>query len=305
MEFLTQGQKNEAVKKIRKTNTEKKTKEKVSKTILSESILTECSETIAKKIQKDIFRSHRNTLEQIWNIGRGLIFDKHFAELAGLKKAEMYRELRFLEKAGLINIAKFNQQNIIQLTQFSTNQFQRKSRMVSLTNMRIIRHAFACEILIQKINNTRQNNVNLDISCENFLNILGKQSNFCRSQNVDDKDLWAILDKLRKRDSYCHIVNENLIVYVLDIYNAEARRMIERLVEIFNYLYENEVSKHFFIRFHVCVVDERRRKYLDGKYSRRKFDLCLMSKHLTNRFSIKIVSYDLTQKVFSHTRIVP
>jgi len=131
MELITQEQKNEIVSKIRKSNIEKRAKEKAPKI-----------PTVGRKIQKDIFGVHREILKKIWVIGRGLMFAKHFSKITGLEKTEMYRELRFLEKAGLVNIVKFYHQNIIQLTQFSVNQFQKKTRMVALTNANVIKHSF-------------------------------------------------------------------------------------------------------------------------------------------------------------------
>ena len=107
MKLVSQTQKDDTVQKIRNENIEKRAKKKVSKTRLSESLLAECTITNEKKIQKDLFKSHRKTLKKIWTIGRGLIFAQHFSELTGMKKAEMYRELHFLEKAGLLNIGCF------------------------------------------------------------------------------------------------------------------------------------------------------------------------------------------------------
>ncbi|OLN33827.1 hypothetical protein [Desulfosporosinus metallidurans] len=299
MELITQEQKNEMVSKMRKSNVEKRAKEKAPKISLS---------NVGRKIQKDVFGVHREMLEKIWVIGRGLIFAKHFSKISGIQKTEMYRELRLLEKTGLINIVKFYHQNIIQLTQFSVNQFQKKTRMVALTNANVIKHSFLGEILKKKLEQAVSKDIN--ISHEIFFQRMSEQTNFFRTEKAENS-LWKKLDKLRKRDTFCQlsITNPYLYVYVFDIYNAESRRMIERVAEIYHFLDENGITEKLSIMFNICVVDERREKYLNGKHARRSFETTLKVKKLLHlldkKFSIKIVSYDLTQRVFALTRVVP
>ena len=305
MELLSQEQKDSAVEKIRKSNIEKRAreKEKAPKVSLTKNLLEKKNPTIERKVQKDIFRSHRELLEKIWVIGRGLIFAKHLCKIANLKRTEMYSELRFLQKAGLVNIIKIFHQNLIQLTQFSVNQFQKKTRIVPVINSMIIKHALLGEILQKKLEQALIKDINT--TSEVFLEKISEQTNFCRTEKTKNVDVWAKLDKLRKRDSYCQLSEAKIFVYILDIYHAEARRMVQRIFEIYNYLDDNDLLDKFSVQFIICVVDERRKKYLSKKH--RVFTTYLQAKHLSHFLvnRIKINSYDLTERVFAKNKLIP
>lgn len=300
MELVTQEQKDQEVHEIRQSNIEKKAEVRENNK-KNKYFFEGYSATQVRKTQKDIFMSHRELLEKIWMIGRGLIFAQHLQKLSGMKKTAMYRELRILEKAKLINIIKFCNKNIVQLTQFSVNQFQKKTRMVAFTNANCIKHAFLAEILIQRFEWSVERDINTNH--DSFFEKIFEQSNFCRTKT--SSEIREKLNVLRKRDTYYQFSGNKINIYVLDVYSANTKRVIERLVEIFYYLDDIGIPETFTVRFFICVVDERRKKYLLSKHADKKFQQYLQGKKLVGRFKIYASSFNLTENVFSLCRIVP